>query len=250
MRQPYLARTLFLFLVGIAGILSLSAQVDSLQPQILSQPNLNPDTLQKYEDLHKEFLQLQQDEVTFDAYTERQKQIFADELFHLVGPYSTEPLGCSWYCGNGPSRCMASTKLDSTRRISYAPNKVHDFDLRTAWVEGAKGHGIGESVSLEFQLSSQQAVTHLLIYNGYSKSLQTWKANGRVKTFVVFANGKKVAILNLENTYYGQDFHIGSLGGDENGKLVITMKILAVYPGEQYEDTAISEVNVEGTGVH
>lgn len=72
----------------------------------------------------------------------------------------------------------------------------------------------------------------------------------RVKTFRLSINDEPVGLFNLKDSYFGQKFEIGSFSGDSDGKLLISLKILDVYKGDKYSDTANSEINFSGTGDH
>ncbi len=171
-------------------------------------------------------------------------------MFYAAGPYSTGELGCSWYCATGPTGLNSTSELDSTKLTSYKPKNAHDFDLRTAWIEGKPDYGIGEEIGIDFKLTSNLKVTHLEIYNGYCKSEKAWKDNSRVKTFAIYVNENFLGNIELKDTYKKQRFEIGSFGGDSKQKLNITLRIIEVYQGNKYMDTAISEINFDGTGDH
>jgi hypothetical protein len=182
--------------------------------------------------------------------TDEQRILFENELLYETGPYFTGELGCSWYCAAGPSKITSTSQLNSSKTNNYKPENIHDFDLRTAWVEGKSNYGVGEEIIIEFKLFPNLKVTHIDIFNGYSKNEKTWKENSRVKVFSLFVNNALLGHLNLEDTYKKQRFDIGSLGGDKDGKLILTLQIIEIYKGEKYMDTAISEINFDGTGDH
>jgi len=60
----------------------------------------------------------------------------------------------------------------------YGPHNLLDKDAKTAWVEGEKGDGIGESVTIEAGETLQEAIN---LRNGYQKSQALFNANSRVK---------------------------------------------------------------------
>lgn len=78
-----------------------------------------------------------------------------------------------------PQGFASSSKLISNKVSSYETENIHDFDLRTAWVEGDTNYGIGEKIEIDFNFGKVGILrlTELIIYNGYSKSLSLWKAN-------------------------------------------------------------------------
>src|SRR5687768_907242 len=42
-------------------------------------------------------------------------------------------IGCSWYCGGGQDTNSASSNLQPSKGIKYAPNNIHDLSYETAW---------------------------------------------------------------------------------------------------------------------
>lgn len=237
-------------IITIMNCSTADGQILQLEPSIFNYPDLDADTLSKYQALSDEYNRIIDEKIPYESLTEQQKTLFENELLHSEGPYFTGELGCSWYCATGPSSLTSTSQLDSTKTINYKPENAHDFDLRTSWVEGREDYGIGEEIKIEFNLSSNLKVTHVNIFNGYSKSEKVWKENSRVKVFSLYVNGNLFGYLNLEDTYKKQQFDLGSLGGDENEKLVLTLRIIEVYKGDKYMDTAISEINFDGTGDH
>ena len=246
----YTLKQITFLLIPLVTTTSVLGQPKHFEPSIASFPSLNLDTLAKYQALSDEYHRIINEDVPFDNLTKTQKKLFENELLHSAGPYSTEELGCSWYCAAGISQLRSTTQLDSTKSISYKPENAHDFDLRTAWIEGKPGYGIGEEISIGFELLSNLKVTHIDVYNGYCKSRKVWKDNSRVKTFTLYANNELLGYLHLSDTYQRQRFDIGSLGGDSEGKLELRLKIANIYEGDKYMDTAISEINFDGTGDH
>jgi len=158
---------------------------------------------------------------------------------------------CSWYCGGVIDTITASSSLPASRTINYGPNNAHDFDHTTAWVEGADGPGIGESLTYEFPGGCPR-ITTVKILNGYVKSEKAWRENNRVKQLRIWYEGKPLAILDLEDTRDMQCFEVGTLGynNSDAAKWQLRFEIVAVYPGTKYHDTAITELIFEGIDVH
>ena len=50
---------------------------------------------------------------------------------------------CSWYCGGGPRTITASSYLNSSGKINYLPENIHDLIYKTVWSEGVVGYCIG-----------------------------------------------------------------------------------------------------------
>lgn len=181
--------------------------------------------------------------------TERQIDIWEnEEEYSKEDHLDVSTWGCSWYCGGGPDSIFASSTLPPNKNLDYKAVNVHDFSLRTAWVEGVEGYGIGESITFRFAKQSPP-VTTVEIYNGYMKSDKVWQDNSRVKQLKLYVNDKPYALLNLQDIKSKQIFAIDTLQGIDND-LFLKFEIIEVYEGDKYDDVAISEIEFDGTGVH
>jgi len=167
------------------------------------------------------------------------------------------PSGCSWYCGGGEDTATASSELKALKLTNYSASNVDDLSLKSAWIEGVPGYGIGEYVVLHFPPENPR-ITKIIIVNGYVKSEKIWKENSRVKKFRMYLDNKPFAILNLVDTRQEQTFTFAPIGyanrEDKNLRLrpwwTMKFEILEVYPGDKYDDTAISEIYFDGIDVH
>ena len=165
-----------------------------------------------------------------------------DALWHFYSP------GCSWYCGGQIDTVTASSSLSE----KYCAKNAHDFSIITAWVEGEQGNGEGEYLSYSFPGTCPR-ITGVLIQNGYTKNETAWTNNGRVKRLLMYYNDTPYAILNLKDTRDCQVFDVGVLGYEDKSTAPawsIKFQILEVYPGEKYQDTAITEIYFDGIDVH
>lgn len=158
--------------------------------------------------------------------------------------------GCSWYCGGGNYLVKASSSLREQNGISYQASSANDLNYKTAWVEGKADEGIGEYLEYYFKNKSPR-ITKIIISNGYMKSEAAWKNNNRVKKLRLYANGKTIGILNLEDSRTDQAFEVGTLGHNSDGTdLVLKFEIMEVYRGDKHNDTAITEIYFDGIDVH
>jgi hypothetical protein len=57
---------------------------------------------------------------------------------------------CSWYCAAPFPEVSVSSVLAPEGHISYEAQNICDYDLRTAWIEGDKGDGQGQSIIFTF----------------------------------------------------------------------------------------------------
>ena len=199
----------------------------------------------------------------FDKLTDKQKKYVEKHNIGEVstGYWETVGGGCSWYCGGGPDSISASSYLKSKNaNINYLPENAHDFSFETAWVEGVKGYGIGEYLTYHFRQTSPR-ITTIIVATGYVKSEKAYRENSRVKKLKMYIDDKPIAVLNLEDCRREQIFEFEPIGRkpaenadwDELNKLprwTLKFEILEVYPGDKYDDTAISEIYFDGIDVH
>lgn len=143
----------------------------------------------------------------------------------------------------------ATTTLEN-KTISYSPKNAIDNDKKTAWVEGKTGDGIGESIELNFtpyiaggKIEGEYYISKIGIINGYAKSREIFFKNNRVKkielSYINIQGERKIIgkyllkdTLKIQYISFDQPLLMGNL----------TLKILEVYQGEKYRDTAISEI--------
>jgi hypothetical protein len=160
------------------------------------------------------------------------------DVHEADAPWQTdeEPQGC---CGRPLQGLSASSTLAPQGSATYGVDHLGDDDLGTAWVEGDEGDGAG--AVLRFTWGGDPpgpACDQLIVYNGYTKSEAAWKANGRVKQLAVRVDGERRFRIALADSWHEQT---AELPGIEVGQQV-ELEILAVYPGAEHEDTALSEL--------
>ena len=175
--------------------------------------------------------------------------------------------------------CNVSSALSPQKNNNYNHTSISDLSYATAWVEGVKGDGIGETIEFNFP-AQHPRITAIKIANGYIKDKTTWKNNSRVKQLKVCVNNKEFVILNLKDVYAEQIFEIPTIGyeityrgvtkdgksyykyRDEKGNQfksynkeiesgdTIRFEIISVYKGDKYDDTAITEIYFSGLDVY
>lgn len=143
-------------------------------------------------------------------------------------------------CAQGVTPVKASSELTAQGDKSYALENINDENPMTAWMEGAKGNGIGEYFEVKAQgLNS--------IYNGYQTSPTAWKNNGRVKKFKVYVDGKPLCFLALNDEMAEQSFELPqtyrTTEDDNEVQYIFRLEIVEVYPGNKYQDVGISEID-------
>jgi len=162
----------------------------------------------------------------------------------------------------------------------YAPWMANDGDKGTSWVEGVKGDGIGQK--LYRNIGGSHSATFkgydvkFRIINGYAKTEKLFMNNNRLKKarLTVYEARFDVCggcystryselvinstqIIELKDTYNPQFYNIDitkiksikEINKDSSYSFlfIAELEILEVYKGSKFDDTAISEFNVEVT---
>lgn len=138
-------------------------------------------------------------------------------------------------CAQGVYPIHATSTLKGQGSKNYNIENLSDNNPMTAWVEGVKGYGIGESFEVK-------GITVNVIYNGYQSSPNNWKYNSRVKRFKVYRHGEAICYLDLTDEMGAQYFelpHHVNWETKENFKF----EIVEVYKGDKWEDVCISQID-------
>jgi hypothetical protein len=182
-------------------------------------------------------------------------RVFSATVVEREDPEAIENWGsdCSIYCAISPT-VSASSNLPPKGSLKYGAEQAHDFDLKTAWVEGKDDDGIGEYLEYTYDLTdlsdSRLALTSITLFNGYRKTRELWKDNSRVKSLKLYVNGKPYAIIRLKDKYNFQTAAIGRIKLAQGRKTLLRFEIMEIYKGDKYADTAIAELEFDGTGHH
>jgi hypothetical protein len=136
-----------------------------------------------------------------------------------------------------PTSADASSVLKATSTNSYRATNLIDGDLATAWEEGAKGPGLGEWVRFEF--SRPLVIARIEIANGCQKDEERFQGNPRVKSMKVEYSNGETTLIDLADTTEPQ-----SISGTDEAVEWVKLTVVSVYEGDQWEDTALSEVRV------
>lgn len=132
---------------------------------------------------------------------------------------------------------------------NYLPLYAADDDASSAWVEGAPGPGLGESLLFTGPRLKQAKELKVFIRAGYQKSMALFRANHRPKDVRLEplrfdsgapqAAGEPVAV-TLADQVGWQEFTLPVSGTWDSLRLVL----VSVYPGSTYDDTCVSDVRV------
>ena len=124
---------------------------------------------------------------------------------------------------------------------TYAPNNVLDGNSSTAWVEGAPGAGIDESVTV--LLHANREVSEIRLVNGYDKKTDSgdrWLQNNRVRKLVIEFSNDIILDWFLNDTRAWQKTSFGPVK-----TRYVKFTIKEVYYGTKFQDdTCISEIRI------
>ncbi len=133
----------------------------------------------------------------------------------------------------------ASSELKPMSKYSYYVSRLVDGDFSTAWIEGVSGYGAGQTVT--FTADRQQLVSGIRIMNGYCRNEDRYYRNSRVKTLRIEIpnDGTSSFDIQLKDQYrtWNNIQFDDPIPSDQ-----VTLTILDVYPGTQYEDTGLAEI--------
>lgn len=138
-----------------------------------------------------------------------------------------------------PGKVTASSVADP--KEGYPAYNLFDGAKEFGWVEGKPDDGIGESVQVD--LDKELTIAGLEIYNGYQRSEEHFKKNGRVEKMSVSNGTESVSVTFLDALGGQRVFLSKPLSGKQ-----FTFKIESAWSGEKWKDTAISEMILLGKG--
>lgn len=129
-----------------------------------------------------------------------------------------------------PVNVTASSVLEN-----YVPLLCIDGNISTCWQEGTSGDGQGEFLTFIFPENTE--ISHISILNGQHLDYNAYSGNTRASFIELDANGKKYFI-KLSDIMERQTFSFKTPITTDN----ITLKFTSVYPGLEWSDLCITEV--------
>jgi len=157
-----------------------------------------------------------------------------DRIVHAARPHAP---GETCARADGQTICVTSV-LAAQDRNSYHPRNLADGRSSTAWVEGRSGQGVGEWILVVFD--GERWVSALEIRNGYGKNADIYTKNSRLKDVEIVVSSGESRTVRLDDRSGSQSIDLSFAGSVE----WLQMRILSVYPGSKYSDTAVSELSV------
>lgn len=137
-----------------------------------------------------------------------------------------------------------SSALPSDRGGTYHAFSAIDGLIESSWVEGATGPGAGEWIVLDFPEAIE--VHSIGLDVGFDRDADIFAKNNRIKraTFV-FSSGE-VVTLDFADVRGIQSVPLVRAPGPNIETSFVKMVIEEVYPGSQYDDTCLAEIEVWG----
>ncbi len=134
---------------------------------------------------------------------------------------------------------MITSVRASSQMEEYPVEYVFDSREDTMWTEGVWGNGIGETI--EITLDEAHKVNGLTLYNGNRISHDLYEKYGRVKTIrITFSDGSQRQY-EVADDYY-TSAQVNFINPIQTSTLKI--EILEVYEGTTYQNTCITDINI------
>lgn len=176
----------------------------------------------------------------------------------LYGFYDDMTQGCSVWCAVNDYKveAKASSTLPAQGKQSYDVANILSGNRNDGWVEGVEGDGVGEQIEIkktyevalgeEYDEEESIFFYELCIVNGLTRNEKSWKENGRVKALDFYYCGNLCGTLELEDTMKPQFISLSGLNLAARNKeeVTFTFVIKEVYPGEKYQDTALTGIEI------
>jgi hypothetical protein len=156
----------------------------------------------------------------------------------LAAAFAAQPAAAAMICHAqsgqyAETKTCVSSMLPSQGANSYGPDQITGTG-EGAWCEGVAGAGIGEAVVI-YQ-DPPQVIGSLVFANGYIKSEQSFRSNGRVKRARIDTSGGYSREVTLKDTSQYEEIKL-----PPSRIAWAKLTILEVYPGARYSDTCISK---------
>jgi len=130
-----------------------------------------------------------------------------------------------------------SSTLKPQAGNNYAPKNAVDGNDKTAWAEGVKGDGIGESIMITFE--GPQKIGTIYVKNGYGTTSTRWKQNNRIKKANIQMAGGMFPVF-LKDKPGEQTVKVPAKIRNTRTKFV-KLTIEKVYRGSKWRDTLLNE---------
>ncbi len=132
----------------------------------------------------------------------------------------------------------ATSTLPDEAPYTYGIKNTLDGNLETAWNDGAPGAGAGEKLTYRFR--SPVDVKTIGLINGYASTPELFKQNARIRDMVVVTDFARFPV-TLSDSLARQELNL-AFGRTAS----VVIEIVSVYPGNRYDDLALTEIDFAG----
>jgi hypothetical protein len=134
-----------------------------------------------------------------------------------------------------PATTCVSSHLPSRGAMSYGPDMLTTHE--GAWCMSAPA--VGQWVRDGY--AEPMKIRRILITNGYAKSPESFRNNGRARRVAIETSDGVKMTVNLQDRREFQEFRLPRIAGAR----WVQVTILDVYPGARSSDVCLTEVNVD-----
>lgn len=138
----------------------------------------------------------------------------------------------------GEARMCVTSVLAPQAGNTYGPEHLMGTGGDGAWCEGVAGPGISQTITLHLKPAGHFRTVALT--NGYAKSEQTFRRNGRVQRALIETSRGFKKTVTLKDSRDHQRLVI-----PKTTAAWVRLTILDVYPGTQGTDTCMSWFSVD-----
>ncbi len=186
-------------------------------------------------------------EMRLNEYSERTVRM---GNYYTFSGYKQPPMDTTLFEKKFENKHVKDVVASSSLKGNYQPDNLFDGDIKKAWCEGAKEHGIGEWIDIA--IDDKKLVTSIKMANGYMKSKKLYFANSRLKKIKLQIDNDKEKIIALDDVPYpgchkaDVDCFLTEIIRFNSPRLITKARItiLQVYPGTKYKDNCVSELKL------
>ncbi|HEX9399349.1 MAG TPA: discoidin domain-containing protein [Anaeromyxobacter sp.] len=137
-----------------------------------------------------------------------------------------------------PRRVAGRVEASSTLApaAAYHPSYLFDARLDFGWVEGSKGNGEGEAVTVE--LDEPLEIAAMEVWNGYQRSPVHFQKNARARKVTLSLDDGPPMPFELRDAEGAQKLALATPIRARKVRLAI----VSVFPGSKYPDLVVSEL--------
>ncbi len=131
---------------------------------------------------------------------------------------------------------------------NFIAKNTLDANMQTCWLTPDNGKNALIEFVIDFEEMDINSATlnQIAFFNGWRKDYQTWNDYARVKKVSLTINDKPYAEITLENTYKYQKIDLDKMKLDKTRRYRFRFRIMEMYPGKKYQQTAISDIQFIG----